>query len=117
MEIKEIFNQALNQLEQEKQRQISSAKEKVIREKVIPYNAEIDKKKVKAIEELTNKFNADMNALRTTYENDKKTLETAGEQKKNEYQQNAVEVELATINATFANAKSELEKTIERLGG
>ena len=117
MEIKTIIAQAVAQVEQEKQRQISLSKEKVIREKVVPFNNEVDRARNKALEELTNKLNADILALRTAFENEKKMLEEAGEKRKAEFQREAVETEIAIINSNATTAKAGLEKLLTEMGG
>lgn len=116
MEIKQIVSQAIAQVESEKQRQISLSKEKVMREKVIPFNVEIDKAREKAVTELQNKLNQEILALRTKYEEEKKALEKAGEVKKADFQRTAIETEIATINSQSAIAKGKLEKLLEELG-
>lgn len=116
MDIRQIVTQTIAQVESEKQRQISLSKEKVMREKVVPFNLEIDKARDKAINELSTKLNQDILNLRQKFEDEKKALEKAGEQKKAEFQRNAVEAEIATINSQTSIAKAKLEKILEELG-
>lgn len=116
MEIKQIVVQAIAQIENEKQRQISLSKEKVIREKILPFNNEVDTARDKAIRELETKLNNDKAVLQAKFEEDKKKLIDGGEKKKAEFQRTAVETEIATINAQTTIAKSKLEKILEELG-
>lgn len=116
MEIKQIVSQAIAQVESEKQRQISLSKEKVIREKIVPFNNEIDRARDKAINELATKLTQDIEALRVKFEQEKKNLIDMGEQKKADFQRTAVEAEIATVNAQSTIAKSKLEKILQELG-
>ena len=116
MDIRQNVTEAMARDESEKQRQISLSKEKVMREKVVPFNIEIDKARDKAINELSNKLNQDIVNLRQAFEEEKKALEKAGEQKKADFQRTAVETEIATINSQSSIAKAKFEKLLEELG-
>ena len=58
MSIKVHLEQAVKSLEAEKQTVVNAVKEKVTREKIVPYNQEIDLARDKAIAEKQASFNA-----------------------------------------------------------
>lgn len=116
MEIRQIISQTIAQIEAQKQREISLSKEKVIRDKIVPFNNEIDRARDKAINELETKLNQDIEALKVKFAQDKKNLIDMGEQKKADFQRTSVEAEIATVNAQSTIAKSKLEKILQELG-
>lgn len=116
MDIRQIISQTIAQIEAQKQREISLSKEKVIRDKIVPFNNEIDRARDKAINELELKLNSDITALKSNFEQDKKNLIEMGEKKKADFQRTSVETEIATVNAQSTIARAKLEKILEELG-
>lgn len=51
---------AITRLEQRKKTEIDNAKQKAMQEKIIPYNADVDSMRGKAIAEITDKANAEI---------------------------------------------------------
>ena len=63
MSIKQHLETALKSIEMDKDRAISIAREKVVREKIVPKNNEIDTARTQAINARAEKLNADIAKL------------------------------------------------------
>ena len=69
--INQILEQTVSQLEAQKSRDIATAKERVTREKIIPYNNDINKSRDNAIAELQSKLNEQIASLQKKFNEDK----------------------------------------------
>lgn len=87
---------------------IKEIKEKVNREKILPYNQELDQARAKAETELVNNLNSNIKALQEQFAKDKQLLIDKGEKKKAEYFNQVMQ------NETYA-ITSECEKQIAKI--
>lgn len=115
MVIKQYLEQAIRGIESEKERAINVAKEKVTREKVIPYNNEINISRDNAIKELTETLNKNIADLQQKYAIDKQALIDIGEKKKTEFANSVIEAEISVVSLTCDQAISELKAQIEKI--
>ena len=115
MNIKVYLEEAVKKFEVERDREVGVAKEKVMREVVIPYNQDLDKSREKAISELTTKMNAQIQALQAQFAKDRQALIDAGEKNKTEHANTVVATETASITVAYDTEIAKLKKQIEEL--
>lgn len=108
MSIKAHLEQAVRSLEAEKQSVAKAEEEKVTREKIIPFNQEIDRAREQAIAERQQALNATIVAQQERFAKEKQEMIEAGEKKKSE-NANAV-ITTATYSVTI-----EYDKAIAKL--
>lgn len=113
--IREHLEGAIRNIEAEKARALATCKERITREKIIPFNAEIDKSREMAIAELTNTLNAEIAALQQKFAQDKQKLVEAGEHKKAEHANTVVSTETSILAVTYDTALAQLRKQIEEI--
>ena len=103
--IKQVLENAVADLEAQKASALQSAQATAIREKVNPFNAEIDESYQKAVSELALKFESDKHAL----------LE-AGNKKKLEHQEQVLSEVTNATSYKYDLAVAKLKKQITELG-
>lgn len=103
--IKQILENSVATIENEKNRAIQEAKVIAMNEKIAPFNADIDNSYQKALEELSLKF-----------ENEKKSLFEVGEKKKLLNQEKITNEVVASVSYKYDLAIAKLKKQIEELG-
>lgn len=108
MEFKKYLENAIAQIEQERQRQLQVVREKVMREQVVPHNQEIDKARQDAEIKLTDKYNDAVGDLQAQFQLDKKALYEAGEKKKSDFME-------ATLASASYQINAECDKVVEKL--
>lgn len=113
MDIKKYVQSAIQQIEQEAERELQAVKDKVVREKAVPFNQEIDQARAKAESELAQKLNANITALQTQFAKDKQALVDIGEKKKAEYLNSLLASETYPITSERDKAVSKLKALIE----
>lgn len=108
MSMKAIIEEAIRKLEAERDRKANEVKDVVTREKIIPFNADIDKAREKAIAELQGRLTEAIAALQKQFEKEKADIIAAGEKKKAD---NAS----AVITSATYSVTVEYDKTISAL--
>lgn len=111
--IKDIIEQAIRAVEAEREQKIAPAKAELMRTKIFPHNTEIDKKRDAALQEMAEKLNVDIAALRATFEREKQEIVQACEQEKKENAETVLKEELGGLTAEYDKAIAELKKQIE----
>lgn len=114
--IKQILENAISNIESNRQREAEIAKQTVIREKVVPFNAEIDTSLREAMNELQAKHNEKIAQMQQALEAEKTILTEAATQKKAEFSEQQIESAVALINAQADAAIQNLKKMIDSQG-
>lgn len=99
--IKAYLEQAVKSIEAEKEKQVSIVKDRVVREKIAPYNAEVDNYRAKALTEIDNELATKIAELKATYEAKKAELINLGEEKKKANADSVLAAELAVVTVEF----------------
>lgn len=115
MSIKVHLEQAVKSLEAEKQTVANAVKEKVTREKIIPYNQEIDIARDKAIAEKQGSLNATIVAHQERFAKEKQEIITAAENKKAENANAVITTETYAVTVEYDKAISKLNEQIADL--
>lgn len=107
MSIKAHLEQAIKSLQTEKQSVANAVKERVTREKILPYNQDIDMARDKAIEEKQANLNATIVAHQEQFAKDKREIIEAAQKKKEENAASVItsETYMATVEYDKAIAK------------
>lgn len=113
--IKVYLEQAIKAIETEKEKQVSVIRERIMRERIAPLNAEIDTAKAKALSAIDNELNAKIVELKQLYETKKQELIRLGEEKKKANMDSVLTAELATITFDYDNAIVNLQKQIDEI--
>lgn len=114
--IKEQIQQTINALQQEKLAALRNAEASIVNEKIAPYNAEADALKDKAIEQLTEQYNAAVVELKNNYAANRDAIIVANNKKKEDNKTAVIAAETASIRVKYDNAIAELEAYISKLG-
>lgn len=110
--IKQHIEQAIRSIETEKEQAIRLAEQKVMQEKVVPYNASIDEKKDAAVQQLTAKFNTDVQALQEQFAKDKAEVISACENDKAKNQRTVIATESALVSMEYDKAIASLKSSL-----
>lgn len=113
--IKDRLEQTVRELEVEKERTVAAVKERVIREKVASYNAEIDNSRAKALQELDAELNAKIVSLQEEYAKKKQNLIELGEQDKQKHTETVLASELAVVTVEYDNSIGKLKALIAEI--
>lgn len=112
MSIRQHFETALRGAEQERERAIAMAKERAMREKVIPYNAEIDNARTDAINAITANLNKEIANLQEKFNLEKQSIIEASEKKKSDFATTTIEAEASIVAVQYDTAIKSLNKLI-----
>jgi hypothetical protein len=114
--IKQIYEQTIARLEAEQQREIEAEKQRVLREQVIPFNAEIDKALQEALAAEHKRVSEKVAAIQRDFEEEKRQLTEAAEAKKKASAETAIATAVALVTAQTAEAIQNLKDFIEKQG-
>lgn len=114
--IKQIYNQAISQIEATRAREIETAKQKVTQEQIIPFNNDIDVSLQNAFAELSVEQNAIIEKIHEEYEAKRKEMRSAAENKKAQFADSAIGTAVFAINANAEKALAPLKKYLSEQG-
>lgn len=113
--VKQVYQNAINQLSSERERQVALTKEKVTREVIIPHNNEVNQSRDKAIAELTATLNAEIAKIQQKFAAEKQSLIDVGEKNKTDFAETTLATESAIVAAKYDGAIHELEALIAKI--
>ena len=113
--VKQVYQNAINQLVSEKDRQVALVKEQKTREVIIPHNNEVNQSRDKAIAELNAALNEDIAKLQQKFAAEKQNLIDVGEKNKTEFAEITLATESAIVAAKFDGAIRDLEALIAKI--
>lgn len=114
--IKDIYENAIRQIENERQRDIEIAKQKAMQESIVPFNRDIDNSLRDAVAELQTQHNEKISQLQKAFEAEKAALAEAAENKKKQFAETTIATANSVINANADNAIQYLRKFIDEQG-
>ena len=114
--IKQILENTIRNLENERTQRIAQVSQAVMSEKVAPHNREIDTAREKAIAELSTALNQKIVALQEDFSAQKQLLVEKGEKNKAEFAKTAIATETSLIELEYNNAIKAIQTQIEKLG-
>jgi hypothetical protein len=110
--VKEILENAIRQIEVNKTQQLNVVVQKVRTEKIVPYNAELDRKKDRAIAQERENFNAKVAELQADFNAKVEEISKATEMTKASFERATIEGATAEINNRCDTAIEALKKQI-----
>lgn len=113
--IKVYLEETVEKIKAERERQVAIVKEKVTREKIVPFNQEIDRAREKAIAELQSKLNSAIVAHQEQFAKEKQALIEAGEKKKTENANTVITTEIGVVTIEYDRAISKLNEQIQEI--
>lgn len=115
MNIKAYLQQAIAGIQSDKDRELVALKEKITREKILPFNQDIDSARDTAIKEKQAMLEANISALQQQFAKEKQEIIAAAEQKKSDNAASVLASETYAVSAVYENSIAELNKQIEQL--
>lgn len=112
--IKQILESAIARLEQQKSSDLQNMRQRVMQEKILPFNADIDKAYQTAVQKLSDELNKKIVELQNQFTKDKESLLQAGNKKKAENQETVISAETSAIMYIYDASIADLKKQIER---
>lgn len=113
-QIKQVYESAISKLEQQKNVELQSLRQKVLQEKILPFNAEIDKAYQTAVQKLSDEMNKKIVELQNQFARDKEALMQAGNKKKADNQESILASETSALAYLYDSSISELKKQIDK---
>lgn len=111
---KQIIENAIAQIEAERQRKSAECKQKVTQEKIIPFNTDIDASLRAAIAEVQQETANKISSIQQEFEATKKSMQESAEIKKQAFAKATIDEALSLINyeadTTIAHLQSKLPK-------
>lgn len=99
--IKDHLRGAIAALEAEKENGVSTIKDKILREQILPYNAKVDESVNTAINELKDKKNNEIAEIEERFRNAKQELLSTAEATKKEFAAEVIAKETQEFNARY----------------
>lgn len=111
--IRTHIEQAIRNLEAEKQQKLREVEQRVTQDKIAPYNKEIDTARDKAIQQLSTELNAQIKELQDNFALKKEEITAMSEQRKKEYANDVVFAEAGSLIAEYDYTIAELKKHLK----
>lgn len=112
-DIRTYIEQAIRNIEAERDQQIANIKVAIMQEKVAPKNAEIDMLRDRALQAKQDKLNADILALQEKFATERQEIIDAAEKQKDDNANTLISAETASIAYEYNAKLAELRKLIE----
>ena len=114
--IKSVLEQAVAQLEAEKSRQCEIEKQKVMQEKIMPYNAEVDQSLRDALNALQNQHNTKIMELQKAFEAEKQAMVEAAAKRKSDFAESTLASAVSMIERDTKKAIQYIQSFIDKQG-
>lgn len=115
MSVKPYLEQALAAIKKEKEYAINEAKEKINREKIVPYNQDMDCARDEAIAKKQSVLNEEIAVLQNKFAQEKQEIIEAAEKKKTDNANAVIATETYAVTVYYDKVISALEKQITEL--
>lgn len=113
--IKPYLEQAIKGIEAERESKVNEVKDRVTREKIAPYNADIDTARAKALTEIDNELNVKLAELKTAYEAKKQDIVRLAEENKKANLETVLASELAVVTIKYDSEIAKLQAQIAEI--
>jgi metal-dependent hydrolase (beta-lactamase superfamily II) len=115
MSIKSNYEQIIKNLEAEREREVASIKDKVMREKIVPFNQEMDIARDKAVAEKQQELNNDVAAMQEKFTKEKQEIFAAAEKKKADNAASVLATETYVVTGKYDKEISNLKERVANL--
>lgn len=113
--IRAIIENAIRTMEAEKTQTLNTLKDRVLREKIMPKNAEIDSAREKAIAELVVVRDREISEIQARFAVQRQELIDAGEKKKGDFATETLAIETAIVSAKYDASLARLREQLEQV--
>lgn len=113
MAIIDIYKQTINALANEEKQKLEQIKEKATREKIIPHNAEVDKKLADAIKELTDKHNERVIALQAALNEERQKFVELANAEKRDFAEKTINAECELVRIEYDTAIAHIREKLQ----
>lgn len=113
--MKSILEQAIRSIEAKRDNEVAIIKDRITREKIAPYNADIDTSRAKALTEIDNELNVKIAELKTEYETKKQELVRLAEENKKANAETVLASELAVVTVKYDGEIAKLKAQIAEI--
>lgn len=113
--MKAYIEQAIRSIEAQKEQKIREVEQRVMQEKILPFNREIDQSRDLAIQQLSSEYNEAVKVLQDKFAKDKNDIIVASDQHKKENADKLIASETASVEAEFGMIIAELESTLNKV--
>jgi F0F1-type ATP synthase membrane subunit b/b' len=115
--INNYIQECANRIQAQQRADIDKAKQKATQEKIVPFNAEIDNAKSKAIAELQAQLAAKIKSLQDEFEKQSNELVDAAEKKKHDFANQTLTMAENEVSVQYNRALADLAKIAEYTKG
>lgn len=112
--IKTHIDQAIRNIELDREQTLRQVEQRVMQEKILPYNREIDEARDRAIQQLTVEREESIKAVQEKYTKEKSDILTSSEQRKKEHAAEVVAKEAAALLAEYDMTITALKATLSK---
>lgn len=113
--VRKHFENTIQQLKTDKDRQLALVRERVTREIIIPHHNEIKQSRDNAIAELNQKLQNDIRKLQEQFAIERQALIDVGEKNMEDFANNTIATETALVAAQYDEAIKNLEALISKI--
>ena len=113
--MKSILEQAIKSIEAKRDNEVTVIKDRIVREKIAPYNAEVDAYRAKALQEIDAELTTKIADLKAEYEGKKQELVQLGEEKKKANADSVLATELAVVTIKYDSEIAKLQAQIAEI--
>lgn len=113
--MKAILEQAIKSIEAKRDGEVALIKDRIVREKIAPFNAEVDSFRAKALQEIDAELATKIADLKVAYEAKKQDLIKIGEEKKKENMDSVLASELAVITVKYDTEIAKLNAQLSEI--
>lgn len=110
------LKEAVNRVEAQRNAELETERQRVMREKIAPFNNDIDASCRQAIEEERGKLAHRIAELQKSFDEEVAMLQRQAQAKKEEYAQVELSTATSVVNARYETTISKMKKIIEEVG-
>lgn len=111
--IRDFIEQAIRNIEAEREQKVAAAKATIMQEKVLSHNIEVDMSRDNALQALAAKREKDISEINARYEAERQAIIDASEKSKTDNANEVIARETVGIAAEYDTKLAELRKLIE----
>lgn len=113
--MKAYIEQAIRGIETEKEQKLREVEQRVVQEKILPFNREVDEVRDREIQKLTADYNEQLRVLQNKFESDKNAHIVASEERKKENASAVIAVETETVTAKYNKIIENLQLSLSAI--
>lgn len=113
--MKQILEQAIREMEAKRDAELRVIEQRIMQEKILPFNREIDEARDKALQQLAAEYNESVKALQEKFDKDKNDIILASEQHKKEKADGLISAEAGSLVAEYGMMIAEVQRSLDKI--